>query len=169
VGTGPTVAYDSTGLAAPGSATITVRVSDGRGGSAQSTCSVSTKAPEVKAPEPVVCVSGGFPRNLSRLNNVDKACLDDVATRLKGDPRSRVIIVGHADSAERRPDVIARQRAEATKNYLVNERGVDAGRITTRSAGASKPLDTGTDAAARARNRRVEVIFVPEGATAPED
>ena len=67
------------------------------------------------------------------------------------------------------PEVIARKRAEAVKDYLVKERGVEESRITVRSAAATKPLDTGTDAAARARNRRVEVIFVPEGATAPED
>jgi outer membrane protein OmpA-like peptidoglycan-associated protein len=169
VGTGPSVTFDSTGMTPPASATITVRVSDGRGGSAESTCPVRMGAPEARAAEAIVCVSGGFPRNLARLNNVDKACLDDVASRLRQDPRSRVIIVGHADSGERNPEVIARQRAEAAKAYLVNERGVEEARITTRSAAATKPLDTGTDAAARARNRRVEVIFVPEGATVPED
>jgi hypothetical protein len=169
VGTGASVTFDSTGMTPPANATITVRVSDGRGGSAQSTCPVGMGAPPTAKPEAIVCVSGGFPRNLARLNNVDKACLDDVATRLRQDPRSRVIIVGHADSGERNPEVIARQRAEAAKAYLVNERGVEEARITTRSAAATKPLDTGTDAAARARNRRVEVIFVPEGATVPED
>ena len=117
----------------------------------------------------MTCTSGGFPRNLARLNNVDKACLDDVASRLRQDPRSRVVVVGHADSKERYPEVIARKRAEAIKTYLVKERGVDEARITRASAGASKPLDTGTSAAARAKNRRVEVIFVPEGAAAPED
>ena len=60
-------------------------------------------------------------------------------------------------------------RAEAIKTYLVRERGVDETRVSVRSAGATKALDTGTSPAARARNRRVEVIFVPEGATPPED
>jgi len=167
VGTGPSVTFDSTGVT--GSATITVRASDGRGGSAEATCPVRTGVAAAPKPEAVVCTSGGFPRNLSRLNNVDKACLDDVASRLRQDPRSRVIIVGHADSGEKNPEVLGRLRADATRNYLVNERGVDASRVTTRSAAATKPVDTGTDAAARGRNRRVEVIFVPEGATAPEN
>jgi outer membrane protein OmpA-like peptidoglycan-associated protein len=118
--------------------------------------------------EAISCVAGGFPRNLARLNNVDKACLDDVATRLRSDPRSRVIVIGHADSGERMPEVLARRRAEAVRDYLVRERGIEESRITVRSAAATKPLDTGTDAAARARNRRVEIWFVPEGATAPE-
>jgi len=168
-GTGATATFDSTGMTPPASANVTVRVSDGRGGTASSDCPVRMNAREVARPEAVTCTSGGFPRNLDRLNNVDKACLDDVASRLRTDPRARVVVVGHADSQERFPDVIARKRAEAVKAYLVKERGIEESRITTRSAGATKPLDTGKDAAARARNRRVDVIFVPEGATVPED
>jgi len=167
VGTGATVNFESTGMTPPASATIRVRVSDGRGGDAEATCPVRLDA-RPRAPEAISCVAGGFPRNLARLNNVDKACLDDVASRLRGDPRSRVIVIGHADAGERMPEVLARRRAEAVRDYLVRERGVEESRITVRSAAATKPLDTGTDAAARARNRRVEIWFVPEGATAPE-
>ena len=168
-GTGATVNFESTGMTPPASATVRVRVSDGRGGDAEATCPVRMNAPEApRRAEAISCTAGGFPRNLARLNNVDKACLDDVATRLSGDPRSRVIVVGHADAGERMPEVLARRRAEAVRNYLVKERGVDTARITVRSAAATKPLDTGTDAASRARNRRVEIWFVPEGATAPE-
>jgi outer membrane protein OmpA-like peptidoglycan-associated protein len=167
-GAGAEATFDSSGVASGTTATVTVRVSDGRGGSAESNCTIRVRKPEVK-PEPVTCTSGGFPRNLSRLNNVDKACLDDVVSRLSQDPRSRVVIVGHADSRERYPEVIARKRAEAVKAYLVQERGIDESRISVRSAAATKPLDTGTSATARAKNRRVEVIFVPEGAVVPED
>jgi outer membrane protein OmpA-like peptidoglycan-associated protein len=166
-GSGAAVTFESAGMAAGTSSTITVRVSDGRGGSASSTCNVSTRGPDRK-PEAVTCTSGGFPANRERLNNVDKACLDDVATRLKGDPRSRVVIVGHADAGERYPDVIARKRAEAVKAYLVRQQGIEESRISTRSAAATRPLATGKDLRSRARNRRVDVIFVPEGASVPE-
>jgi outer membrane protein OmpA-like peptidoglycan-associated protein len=50
----------------------------------------------------------------------------------------------------------------------VKERGAEDARVSTRSAGASKPVDTGKTPAARAKNRRVDVTFVPEGATVPE-
>jgi outer membrane protein OmpA-like peptidoglycan-associated protein len=114
----------------------------------------------------VACDLSGFPRNRARLNNVDKACLDDLASRLKQDPRSRVVAIGHADSAERGPDELSTRRAEAVKAYLVKERGIDETRIEVRSAGATKPADaSGAD---RARNRRVEVFFVPEGGSPPE-
>jgi outer membrane protein OmpA-like peptidoglycan-associated protein len=168
-GNGATATLDTTGMKEGDCTPVTVSVSDGRGGQAQAQTQVCVKEPE-KKPEPVtLCTSSGFPRNLSRLNNVDKACLDDVASRLKADPRARVVVIGHADSKERYPEVIARKRAEAIKDYLVKERGVEEARISVRSAGASKPLDTGTTAAARAKNRRVEVILVPEGASLPED
>jgi outer membrane protein OmpA-like peptidoglycan-associated protein len=65
--------------------------------------------------------------------------------------------------------VIGRKRAEEVKGYLVDERGIAEARITARSAADSKPLDTAKNARARAKNRRVDVIFVPEGATVPED
>jgi outer membrane protein OmpA-like peptidoglycan-associated protein len=168
-GSGAEGTYDSAGVAAGTDVTVTVRVSDGRGGTAESRCHIVIAAPERKPESSTLCTSSGFPRNLSRINNVDKACLDDVASRLKQDPRARVVVIGHADSGERYPEVIARKRAEEIKNYLVKERGVDEARISVRSAGASKPLDTGKTAAARAKNRRVEVVFVPEGASAPED
>jgi outer membrane protein OmpA-like peptidoglycan-associated protein len=167
-GSGADATFDSTGVPCGTSVTVTVTVSDGRGGTASATDTVRVVCPQAK-PEPITCTSGGFPRNLSRLNNVDKACLDDVASRLRQDPRSRVVIVGHADKQERYPEVIGRKRAEAVKAYLVKDRGIEESRISVRSVGATKPLDSGTTAAARAKNRRVEVIFVPEGAQAPED
>jgi hypothetical protein len=168
-GSGADSTLDTTGVPCGTTITVTVQVSDGRGGTASASDRVNVICPEKPKPEVVVCISGGFPRNLARLNNVDKACLDDVASRLRQDPRGRLIIIGHADKAERYADVIGRKRGEAVKAYLVKERGIDEARITVRSAGSSKALDTGTSALAHAKNRRVELIFVPEGATAPED
>lgn len=161
-GAGPNVSLDTSGVQAPASITVTVRVSDGRGAGAEATCPIRIPAPE-RRPETISCESAGFQPNLARLNNVDKACLDDVASRLRQDPRSRVIIVGHADTTERRPAVVARQRAEAAKTYLVVERGVEESRISVRSAEATRPREAGSSR----RNRRVELIFVPDGAVPP--
>jgi outer membrane protein OmpA-like peptidoglycan-associated protein/opacity protein-like surface antigen len=159
-GTGTSATLDFAGAAAPATATVTVRVSDGRGNTASSNCTVRLRG-EAPAAQAVSCIAGGFPRNLSRLTNVDKACLDDVAARLKADPRARVVVIGHADSGENSPQSIATDRAEAVEAYL-EERGIEASRITTRSEAASDPAGT------EASNRRVEVWFVPEGATVPD-
>jgi outer membrane protein OmpA-like peptidoglycan-associated protein len=167
-GSGATTTLETAGVRCDTTITVTVTVSDGRGGTASASDTVRVRCPETAKAEAASCTSGGFPRNLARLNNVDKACLDDVATKLRQDPRSRVVIIGHADQGERYPEVIARKRAEAAKGYLAKERGIEEARITARSAAAGKPLERGTTAAARARNRRVEVFVVPEGASAPE-
>ena len=112
----------------------------------------------------VSCVAEGFARDGSRLNNVDKACLDDVAQRLKADPRAHVVLVGHADSRENDPDAVARRRARAVQDYLAREGGIDPYRAKLRS----RPPDAGGDDAAMAHNRRCEVWLVPEGAPDPD-
>jgi outer membrane protein OmpA-like peptidoglycan-associated protein len=168
-GSAASASLDTAGVKAGDCTVVTVKVSDGRRGEAEATARVCVQEPPKPRPEAVTCTSGGFPRNLSRLNNVDKACLDDVASKLNQDPRSRVIIVGHADSSERNTEVMGRKRSEAVKGYLVDERGIAEARITARSAADSRPLDTAKNARARAKNRRVDVVFVPEGATVPQD
>jgi outer membrane protein OmpA-like peptidoglycan-associated protein/opacity protein-like surface antigen len=160
-GTGPSATVDFTGATAPANAAVTVKVTDDHGQSATSDCTVALMAP-AKPPEAVSCISTGFPKNASRLNNVDKACLDDVDQRLKADPRARVVVIGHSDSKETAKN-IGETRANAVRDYLVRERGIDTARIEVRAATAT----AGADATAQAANRRVEVWFVPEGAAVP--
>jgi outer membrane protein OmpA-like peptidoglycan-associated protein/opacity protein-like surface antigen len=160
-GTGPSATVDFTGATPPANAAVTVKVTDDHGQTATSDCTVALMAP-AKPPEAVSCISTGFPKNASRLNNVDKACLDDVDQRLKADPRARVVVIGHSDSKET-SKTVGQARAEAVRDYLVRERGIDTSRIEVRAATAS----AGADATAQAANRRVEVWFVPEGAAVP--
>jgi outer membrane protein OmpA-like peptidoglycan-associated protein len=161
-GAGADVKLDTTGVKAPASIVATVRVADGHGGSALANCPVSIPATE-RRPDTMTCESAGFPVNLPRLNNVDKACLDDVASRLRQDPRSRVIATGYADSTERRPTILARQRAEAAKAYLVTERGIEEARVSVRSTEGMPNREAGGSR----KNRRVEVMFVPYGVKPP--
>ena len=116
----------------------------------------------------VSCLVSGFPANGAHLNNVDKACLDDLVQRLKSDPRAHAVVIGHADSHERNADELASRRARVVQGYLVQGGGIDGGLVRVRSAAASRPLDTGTDDSAQAKNRSCEVWFVPEGASEPD-
>ena len=50
------------------------------------------------------------------------------------------------------------RRAELAKQFL-GEKGIDASRITTRAGEASK------EKGSEKENRRIEMVFVPEGAT----
>ena len=52
--------------------------------------------------------------------------LDDVAIRLKNDPRSRLVVVGYADPAEAGAERLAGQRAQNAKEYLMASGIADA-------------------------------------------
>jgi outer membrane protein OmpA-like peptidoglycan-associated protein len=156
VGTGAAVQLDTTGLA-PGTYTVTVRCADGRGGAADASASVQVQAPP---PPPMSSKIGQCDFravNSSRIDNVCKRVLDDVALRLQNDPRATVVIVGFADPGERQPETLAGTRATNAVSYLATDRGVDRARTSTRT-GAGQ-------AGAGAANRHIDIIWVPEGAT----
>jgi len=156
VGEGANVTLEPGCLPAGTDIAVTVTVNDGHNHSASATRHVTVEAkpkPQTvtrsMGPFPTVKVGGG-----TRLNNMDKSVLDDMATRLRADPASRLLIVGHAEKGEPNPDVLSRKRAEAVKAYMVKERGIDASRMITRGAGAGG-------------GRRAELTFVPDGADMP--
>jgi outer membrane protein OmpA-like peptidoglycan-associated protein len=154
VGSGASVTLDTTGLAA-GSYTVTGRVDDGRSGAADCTVAVGVTVPP--PPPQAMKLSECFFRPASaRVDNVCKRVMDDVALRLQNDPKARVAIIGYADPKERRPDKLGMDRAAAAKKYLVSK-GIADSRIDTRAAGGQAGADK--------QNRRVDVIWIPEGAT----
>jgi len=155
VGSGPDVQLDTSGLS-PGAYTVTGRVENGAGGAADCSVPVSVQAP---APPPQASKIGEctFGPASARANNICKRTLDDVAVRLETDPKGKVILVGSADAKEKNSAKLAAERADAAKKFLAGKKGVDATRLETRST-------AGTSAEPR-QNRRLDVIWVPEGAT----
>ena len=91
-----------------------------------------------------------------RLQDICKRILDDVSLRLKNDPPARVVVVGYADPSESGATRLAQQRAENARQYLLAS-GVAGERVDARPAG-------GQTGAGR-QNRRVDIIWVPTGAT----
>ena len=154
VGSGAAVDLDTTNLA-PGSYTVTVRVDDGRGGAADCSSTIEVKAVP-PAPQASKISDCAFGKPLStRIDNVCKRILDDVALRLQNEPRAAAVIIGYSDTTERTPEKIAGERATNAVKYL-GEKGIDPSRTSTRS---------GAGQAGATDNRRIDVIFVPEGAT----
>jgi len=154
VGNGSAVDLDTSGLA-PGNYVVTVRVDDGHGGAADCSSTVEVKPvpPQPKAEKISDCAFG---KPLStRIDNVCKRILDDVALRLQNEPRGSAVIIGYSDPKEAKPDKIAGDRATNGVKYL-GEKGIDPSRVTTR---------TGAGQAGATDNRRIDVIWVPEGAT----
>ena len=154
VDNGAAVDLDTSGLA-PGNYSVTVRVEDGRGGAADCSSTVEVKpAPVPPKAEKISDCAFGKPLS-TRIDNVCKRILDDVALRLQNEPRGNAVIIGYSDPKEAKPDKIANDRATNGVKYL-GEKGIDASRITTR---------TGAGQAGATDNRRIDVIWVPEGAT----
>jgi len=155
VGQGASVQLDTTGVN-PGRYTVTGRVDDGKGGAADCNVTVTANAPPVQ-PQAVKLNECTFrAKNSARVDNVCKRVLDDVALRLQSEPRARIVVIGYADPGERRPDQLSAQRAAEAKKYL-ESKGIAGNRIETRTAAGQ----AGADQA----NRRVEIIWVPEGAS----
>jgi hypothetical protein len=81
--------------------------------------------------------------------NDEKARLDNYAIQLQNAPGSAATIIAYGSCAGE-----AQARADRAKDYLVNTRGIEAGRITTIDGGCRPDLT-------------VQLWIVPQGATAP--
>ena len=77
---------------------------------------------------------------------------------LKENSDKRVDLEGHTDSigTEQYNQGLSERRAASVKDYLT-KRDVDAGRITTRGFGETKPIADNKTAEGRSKNRRVEI------------
>ncbi len=95
-----------------------------------------------------------FDYDAYNLDSEDQRSLATQIAWLKQFPSTRVEVQGHADERGTRDYNIAlgERRAQSVKSYLVAQ-GIADARIQTISFGKDKPLDTGHDEAAWARNR----------------
>ncbi|HTM07134.1 MAG TPA: OmpA family protein [Verrucomicrobiae bacterium] len=83
---------------------------------------------------------------------------DRLIAFLKENSDKKVELEGHTDSVgtEQYNQGLPRRRAASVKDYLT-KRGVDAGRISTRGFGETKPIADIKTAEGRAKNRRIEI------------
>jgi outer membrane protein OmpA-like peptidoglycan-associated protein len=87
--------------------------------------------------------------------------LGQLATVLRGFPNGTARLEGHTDAKgdDAYNQRLSERRAAAVKTWLVEREGMDAGRLTTRGWGESKPVASNDDDAGRQKNRRVSVII----------
>jgi OmpA-OmpF porin, OOP family len=86
--------------------------------------------------------------------------LKEIAATLKQHPELKVEVQGHTDNVGK-PDAnlkLSQARAEAVKQALTSEYGVDAGQLTAKGYGDTKPAADNKTAEGRANNRRVELV-----------
>jgi OOP family OmpA-OmpF porin len=101
---------------------------------------------------------GYFAPLKARVDNCAKAMLDDLAVRMKNDPKLRANVIGYTDDSrlEKRKKGLGASRAKAAAAYL-EKQGVEASRLTITDGGANNPVGDNKKAAGRTLNRRVEI------------
>lgn len=173
-GNGATAVFSSAG-APTGKVGITCNVLDDKTHSASANTDVTIVAPALPPPPHVqeLC-SASFARDArrpTRVNNEAKACLDQIALNLKQFPDATVVIVADANAKEKqiaakqerfaakhkhaKIEYFDRQRAVNMKDYLVEEQGIEATRI-------SLAVGTGDD-------QNAQNYLVPAGANFASD
>jgi len=91
--------------------------------------------------------------------------LQAVAAVFSGHPElKRVRIEGHTDSqgGVQHNTTLSDKRARSVKRWLVEQGGIDAGRLEPVGYGPTRPIDTNDTKEGRARNRRVEFRILAE-------
>ena len=101
-----------------------------------------------------------FKVNSASLLPASYKVLDEVAELLQANPELKVEIEGHTsrEGAYELNKRLSLQRAGAVKAYL-ESKGVDGARLTATGYGPDKPVAEGDSPAARAQNRRVELVL----------
>jgi len=100
----------------------------------------------------------------TRVDNIAKAILDDIAVKIQEYPGVTVDLVGHTDSSgsEENNMKTGMKRAENVKKYLVERHNIETARFNVKSMGESEPVTDNTTHENRIINRRVEVIMMVE-------
>ena len=137
-----TITVDTTGL---GGQSVTATVSIG---GADPSCT-GTTAPCTTSVKPPPAQARKFDEYGNIRFNDEKARLDNYAIQLQSEPGSTGTIIVYGSCAGE-----AQQRGDRAKDYLVNTRGIEAGRITVVDAGCASEL-------------KVQLWVVPQGAAAP--
>jgi hypothetical protein len=138
------ITVDTAGLASGTSITATVTV-----GGLDPSCTASASCTAgINAPEQ----ARKFDEYGNIKRNDEKARLDNFANELQANPGAQGYIIGYGGRTSRPGE--GQARADRAKDYLVNSRGIDAGRIVTVDGGYKEEPAT-------------ELWIVPSGATPP--
>lgn len=137
----PSITVDTTGLEGTVTATVSIGGADPSCTGTTASCSTSIRTPPRR------------PLKFDEYGNIrfndEKARLDNFAIQLQNDPTATATIIVYGTCAGE-----GQQRGDRAKDYLVNTRGIEAGRITVVDGGCRADLT-------------VQLWIVPSGAETP--
>lgn len=109
-----------------------------------------------------------FASGSSAVDARGESALKELAIVLERNPEINVLIEGHTDDVPLRPGAQVRDnwdlsvmRATSIIRVLLKHGKIDPQRLTAAGKGEYMPLDPGTSADARRKNRRTEIILTP--------
>ena len=104
-----------------------------------------------------------FATNKYNINPASKATLDKLTVILKDYQDTNILVVGHTDSvgSEEYNMELSKNRAYSVTNFLINNEGLPSSRLSTNWFGEQQPLHDNNTVEGRAKNRRVNIVILP--------
>lgn len=102
-----------------------------------------------------------FDINQTDLKTNARNNIENLATSLKNNPETDILIVGHTDATgtENYNMKLSERRAAAVKSYIIGQ-GVPSTRLSTQGRGEMEAIADNETESGRALNRRVEIVIV---------
>ena len=99
-----------------------------------------------------------FATNKARIKRASHALLAEVADAIRNSNLTKVRIEGHTDSvgSARYNKKLSQRRANAVRDYLIEEEGIDPDLLEATGFGEDRPIASNRTKRGRAQNRRVE-------------
>ena len=109
--------------------------------------------------ETVVLHNIVFGPGRATITEASRSVLDEIKKLMDAEPDLKLSIEVHTDSSGKASAnlELSKRRAMALREALI-KRGVDAKRLYWQGYGAERPIDAGATKAAKAKNRRVELV-----------
>lgn len=110
-----------------------------------------------------------FDVDQAALKAAARSNIESLATSLKNNPQTNILIVGHTDATgtDAYNYKLSERRAAAVKSYAISQ-GISASRLTTEGRGETEPISDNTSDSGKAQNRRVEIVIVANEAMKAE-
>ena len=105
-----------------------------------------------------------FDFNKADVKPESESALAEIGKLLQSRPALAVLVVGHTDAAGSFESnrTLSQRRAEAIVSALVSKHGIDRKRLFPVGVSFASPVATNTTEEGRAKNRRVELVEMPE-------
>jgi outer membrane protein OmpA-like peptidoglycan-associated protein len=87
--------------------------------------------------------------------------IQNLATSMKNNPETNILIVGHtdADGSDSYNMSLSQRRARSVKNYAMMQ-GIESSRVKIEGRGESEPIASNDSTEGKSQNRRVEIVIV---------